>query len=1613
MNVNADIEKNMEKNLFFDLETTDTHRIADIGAVFNGESYHGASLKQLATFMRAARFVCGHNIVAHDIPMLLENGSAQLFSSIPEAIDTLLLSPLLFPKRPYHSLVKDYKLVSEELNNPLEDSKIAQQILLDEIKAFNELEASFKDILYHLLHKIQGFKGFFEYIAFSSSHQAEAELERNIRDGLQDRICSSKSLLPYITQHPVPFAYVLALLNTKSTDSCLPQWVLRQYPESGIILDHLSGEMCDDPQCFYCRNVFNPSKALKRYFGYDQFRNFNPSDKLPLQRRVVDAALSEESFIAVFPTGGGKSLTFQLPALMKGEGCSHLTVVISPLLSLMKDQIDVLESRHGIVSAVTLNGLQTPIERSDALHKIEDGRAHIVYLSPESLRSRTTRLLLQKRTISRFIIDEAHCFSIWGQDFRVDYEYIGKFIDQLQEDKRLTKPIPVSCFTATAKRQVIEDIKDYFHETLGLRLSEYTTKVFRPNLHYRIIPVKDNKTKYQELLRILDESDGPAIIYVTKVKSCTQLAHKLADDGYNALPYHGKMERDEKIENQNKFMQGETKIIVATTAFGMGVDKDDVSKVIHYQISNSLEGYVQEAGRAGRKKEIEADCIILFNENDLNVHFQLLNLGKLNHKDIDQIWRSIKKLSGNKDRITKSTLEIARAAGWDQEQYDIDTQVKTSIAALEKCNYVNRGMNAPRVYADSFEIRNVVEAKKKIRTYANLSESDLQKLDEIIQIMVKRSKKEQQVDYLADMVGLDLQTTSRYINILREVGVLGDRKDLVIAIDTSTNRNGAKTTLTRIMEIERKLLDLYKEEKVFVKLKQLNEELHKESEGTYQVQEIQSVLHYWKANGWINYTRSNDGNHYQLEFQFSEAIINNKLHKQSNLSAQVIDYFIEQSEASESIDAKNRSQIEFSIVGLKDALSKGLFSEEFAIEELENILLFLGKTKVIELVDGFFVYYPAITIERIEKNNRKRYTQDDYHTLEKYYDLRTQQVHIAGEYARLMSDDYDSALLFVDDYFTLEYADFLKKYFPNRKTELERPLTLEKFNRLINDVSQEQLQVIKDNETQHIMVAAGPGSGKTRVLVHKIASLILMEDVKPEQFLMLTFSRIAAMELKDRLYQFLGKMAYSLDIYTFHGLCFELNGIQGSLSKSEKIIEDTIDKLEKGELADSKITTKSILLIDEFQDVGAEDFSLINLIIERAETIRSIIVGDDDQNVYEFRGASVENFRAFSERYNARSIELLTNFRSVQNIVQFSNEYVDSIQDRLKINQLEAHRTQTGDIKLFSYRTQNLYQPVVDQLSQERPTGSTAVLTFTNEEAALLHGMLEQKGINARLIISDNQFAVSNLLELRTFTYYLEKDKESAFGGIDAQYWHECVQQIQNKFSKSINLRLFNELIYLFEKTYPQKPISEWTSFINEIKVEDAYIPKKDSIVVSTMHKSKGKEFDNVYIMLRNYQLKTDERKRLLYVAMTRAKDNLSIHTNTHADALSIDIPNLRYETITADFEPPNEIVIQLGHRDVYLGGFEHASKQHLIKNLTAGARLYTGERENTLYASNGQAVLYFSKRFSSEIEEKWLHKGYHIESAQARFILVWKDPTEEKEYRIVLPSLRLRKERD
>lgn len=220
---------------------------------------------------------------------------------------------------------------------------------------------------------------------------------------------------------------------------------------------------------------------------------------------------------------------------MAGLSVHGLTVVISPLQSLMKDQVDNLAER-GITEAVTINGMLDPITRALAIEKVQDGTAALLYISPEMLRSATIERILLARNVVRFVIDEAHCFSSWGQDFRVDYLYIGHFIRKYQQKKGSKLPIPVSCFTATAKQKVIQDIRDYFEQTLDLNLELFASKATRTNLSYSVLHVDNDEEKYQRLRELIADSQCPTIVYVSRTRRTRELASRLTHDGFRALP---------------------------------------------------------------------------------------------------------------------------------------------------------------------------------------------------------------------------------------------------------------------------------------------------------------------------------------------------------------------------------------------------------------------------------------------------------------------------------------------------------------------------------------------------------------------------------------------------------------------------------------------------------------------------------------------------------------------------------------------------------------------------------------------------------------------------------------------------------------------------------------------------------------------------------------------------------------------------------------------------------------------------------------------------------------------------------------------------------------------
>src|SRR5690606_27868836 len=462
--------------------------------------------------------------------------------------DALPISPLLFPKKPYHALLKDDKLQSEEINNPLNDARRAMVLFEDEVAAFNHLDDPLQLIYYLLLHRHREFSAFFHHLHYRSAPGSPVPL---IRKRFQREICGQANLEMMVSQTPLPLAYALALISCKNRYSITPRWVLKKYPEVEQQLIMLRSKPCLTG-CSYCSQSLDIHQGLSRYFGFETYRSFGGE---PLQEKAVKAAVEQKSLLVVFPTGGGKSIAFQVPALMQGEATCGLTVVVSPLQSLMKDQVDNLE-KSGITDAVTINGMLDPIERAQSFERVEDGSACLLYISPESLRSPTMERLLLGRNIARFVIDEAHCFSSWGQDFRVDYLYIGDFIQSLQERKNLGENIPVSCFTATAKQKVIADIRDYFRDKLSLELEIFSSSTTRTNLQYKVFEKGSEADKYNALRDLIEEKNCPTIVYVSRTRKAYLLAERLAADGFQAKPYHGKMDVREKTANQNAFLSG-------------------------------------------------------------------------------------------------------------------------------------------------------------------------------------------------------------------------------------------------------------------------------------------------------------------------------------------------------------------------------------------------------------------------------------------------------------------------------------------------------------------------------------------------------------------------------------------------------------------------------------------------------------------------------------------------------------------------------------------------------------------------------------------------------------------------------------------------------------------------------------------------------------------------------------------------------------------------------------------------------------------------------------------------------------------------------------------------
>jgi ATP-dependent DNA helicase RecQ len=1591
--------------LFLDTEIDPkSHKILDLGGIKNnGSTFHSNRIAEFISFIGNTKFLCGHNLFNHDLIYLLKAFQESGLNNL-KFIDTLFLSPLLFPAKPYHRLLKDDKLQTESINNPLNDAIKAKDLFFDELTTFNLLPESVKQIYFLLLHDQKEFQAFFEFAEYTSFNSNTEDI---IRETFQNLLCENSNLGRLIEEYPKELSYCLALIRVKDEYSITPPWVLRQFPDTDRIMTLLRDRPCLHG-CTYCSESLDIYKGLKKHFGFDAYRTY--ADE-PLQEKAVRAAVDNKSLLAIFPTGGGKSITFQVPALISGDSSKGLTVVISPLQSLMKDQVDNLE-KNGITKAVTINGLLDPIERSKSFERVEDGSASILYISPESLRSKSIEKLLLGRKISRFVIDEAHCFSSWGQDFRIDYLYIGDFIKSLQEKKNLVDGISVSCFTATAKQKVIEDICAYFREKLSIKFEIFSSKASRTNLHYKVFEKNEEEEKYNAVRDLIEEKNCPTIIYVSRTRRAFLLAERLTKDGFLAKPYHGKMEKQEKTENQNAFISGDVDIMVATSAFGMGVDKKDVGLVVHYDISDSLENYIQEAGRAGRDENITADCFVLFSEEDLNKHFILLNQTKLSFKEIQQVWKAIKDITKFRSTASNSALEIARKAGWDESINEIETRVTTAVAALEDAGYLKRGQNMPKIFANSILAKTAQEAIDKIQSSKKFNEKQKEKGVRIIKKLFSTKSRvksdeeeaESRIDYIADHLEMVREEVIDIINLLREENILADGKDLTAFIQKKDNINSSYEIVDRYGKIENFLLPLLSEKAQIFNLKALNETAENKGLDGVNPQQLKTILNFWAIKNWIKRQNSpNSKNHIQIQALQPIDLLGQRLQDRHALAKFIVRFLFEKSLTY----PKGQNQevlVGFSVHELKHAFENTqlMFQGTASIENIEDTLFYLSRIEAIKIEGGFLVVYNRLTIERLEQDNKIRYKNEDYEKLNQFYENKVQQIHIVGEYAKKMITDYRDALQFVEDYFQLNYSIFLHKYFRGRQDEIRKNITPAKFRQLFGELSPTQLRIIKDSSSKNIVVAAGPGSGKTRVLVHKLASLLLMEDVKQEQLLMLTFSRAAATEFKKRLISLIGNAALYVDIKTFHSYCFDILGKVGNLEKSAEIIQQAIQRI-KDNFVEAREVTRTVLVIDEAQDMNQEEFGLIEALMEQNEEMRVIAVGDDDQNIYEFRGADSKYLEQFILKKNAIKHELTENFRSKNNLVDFTNQWVQKIQKRLKSIPIVSKQIGEGRIFITKYQSKNLIIPLVNEVMTADLSGTTCILTHSNEEALKITGLLLDHQLPAKLIQSNDTFDLINLYEVN-FLLSIFRSNLEVFR-ISEELWELAKKELFVRFDRSDKLDIAKNLITDFEQTYPKvKYKSDLEIFARESRIEDFYTHQGETIFVSTIHKAKGKEFDNVFLLLENTGSPDDREKRLVYVGMTRAKNRLSIHLNgNYLDNLIAG--NLQKKEDNQNYEDPNTLLMQLGFKDIWLGF--SLQRQSLILPLRSGENLRL--EGDTCTNSKGKEILKFSKYFLCQIDAM-KQKGYELQSAKINQMVHWHDKETEKSGILVFPEVRFEK---
>ena len=1099
----------------------------------------------------------------------------------------------------------------------------------------------------------------------------------------------------------------------------------------------------------------------------------------------------------------------------------------------------------------------------------------------------------------------------------------------------------------------------------------------------------------------------------------------------------------------------------------MGIDKPDVRLVVHADIPGSLENYFQEAGRAGRDRE-PAHCVLLYSSEDVERQFGMSALSRLSLREIQGILRALRNLDRKKrlqGHIVATTGEILgedQDAVFRRDSATDDTRARTAIAWLEETKLLAQEENRVQVFPSSLQVNTVAAARKRLSKTSSITDTYRGQLLQITQALIESSADEGiTTDELAGISRLSFEGIRRALHDMERLGIASNDTSLTAFIHKSVARSSGKR-LEEAISLETDLIahmrqeapDLVKGETSSLHLRIASQWLRDQGQASALPERLLRIVRSISYDGRGEGSAVGSLSLRKINAETVRLTLQRDwpaLETVAQLRREAATCLLEHLMTCLPSDIRGTDLLAETTLGkLNQAMDSDLALKgrvKNPAKLLDRALLWLHEQEVIRLNRGLAVFRPAMTIHLLHE--RRGFSRPDYEPLDEHYKEQILQIHVMVEFARRGLDSIRDAERLASDYFTLPEDAFLKRWLPSRKKELSRQTTPESWQNIVESLRNpdQQLIVANDSQQTNMLVLAGPGSGKTRVLVHRIAYLVRVLRQNARGILALAYNRHAAVDIRRRLKKMIEGDARQITVMTCHGLAMRLAGASftGRAERPDQeafqeVLQQAVALLrgeglppeDADEQRERLLSGFRWILVDEYQDIGTDQYALISALAGRtledeAGKLTLLAVGDDDQNIYSFNGTSVEFIRRFEKDYGPKPAYLVGNYRSTHHIIAAANAVIKPARERMKAKhpiRIDKARTQdppggvwqkldpvykgrvqilpTANDPVAQSRTVMAEYQRLAELSPDWDWSRCAVIAREWQYLVPVRAFCEANGISAQ-VGNEEIPGFWNLRETRALIEWLQR-RDSRLVTCPALHewteehppnpWHELLQQAIEEYSMEVGDRE-TPVVHFMEW------LAEWGRDIRR---------RQRGLLLLTAHRAKGLEFDHVAVLDGGWDRKghngdPDEPRRLYYVAMTRASRTLALARfkgpNQFQDTLRDNPSVLQRKSTKFSSHHPALLLhhVQPGLQGVDLGfagrkdarNATHSAIAKLVPNDPLQTRIVNGKRWELLNQA-GAVVGRLAKSFVPPA-------GMCCKSASVHAIVKWSRAISKPEY--------------